>query len=292
MAPFFKRNKQTSGRDKGGTSKPTENAPQITASQSAQGAHGPPSPMHWTPSIGPAQPSPPLQINISQHGSTIHQQQGDFARTEDGHFPGGFVQRDNYISSSPTALTESSSVRSQRSQPNGLAQQPPPVVTPTVDRDECLAWFQAVDQDGSGHISAEELQAALINNGGLSFSMTTVEYLMGIFDRDGSGTIGFEEFEPLWNYITQWRQMFDSFDADNDGTIDASELSRALAHYNLHVGTPILNTLVKKYGIKRSRNLHPSHPARTQMDLDHFVCACVVVRQMCDLYDKCSAGGP
>ena len=29
----------------------------------------------------------------------------------------------------------------------------------------------------------------------------------------------------------QWRQMFESFDADNDGTIDASELSRALAHY-------------------------------------------------------------
>ena len=59
--------------------------------------------------------------------------------------------------------------------------------------------------------------------------------------------------------------MFDSFDADNDGTIDASELSRALAHYkysssptssfscsrvllSLHVGAPILNTLVKKYG--------------------------------------------
>jgi len=124
---FCQRNKQTAGRDKGGTSKPTENAPQITASQSAQRAHEPPSPMHWTPSMGPAQPSPPLRINVSQHGST------DLARTEDSHFPGGFVQMDNHLSSSPTALTESSSVRSQ---PNGLAHQPPPVVTPTVDRDE------------------------------------------------------------------------------------------------------------------------------------------------------------
>jgi len=130
---FCQRNKQNAGRDKGGTSKPVENAPQITASQSNQGAHEPPSPMHWTPSIGPAQPSPPLRINISQHGSTIHQQQGDLAHTEDSHFPGGFVQMDNHLSTSPTALTESSSVNSQ---PNGLAQRPPPVVTPSVDRDE------------------------------------------------------------------------------------------------------------------------------------------------------------
>jgi hypothetical protein len=120
-------------------------------------------------------------------------------------------------------------------------------------------------------------------------------------DQDGSGGIGFEEvcgclfqsiskiskltclvqFEPLWNYMTvrapnrthllsdvfqqQWRQMFESFDTDDSGTIDANELSRALAHYkygssqifrfshsrlllSLHVGPPILNMLVKKYG--------------------------------------------
>ena len=28
------------------------------------------------------------------------------------------------------------------------------------------------------------------------------------------------------------------------------------------------------------------------MDLDHFVCACVVVQQTCELYDKCTVGGP
>jgi hypothetical protein len=63
----------------------------------------------------------------------MHQQRGDLAHTEDGHFPGGFVQMDNHLSSSPTALTESSSVNSQQ---NGFASRGPPVVTPTVDRDE------------------------------------------------------------------------------------------------------------------------------------------------------------
>jgi len=55
------------------------------------------------------------------------------------------------------------------------------------------------------------------------------------------------QFKPLWKLIMvcvpkrtffsphicqqQWRQMFDSFDADRDGRIDASELSQALEHY-------------------------------------------------------------
>ena len=36
---------------------------------------------------------------------------------------------------------------------------------------------------------------------------------------------------------------------------------------------------------------HSSVPAHAQMDLDHFVCVCVYVRQMSELYEKCSAGG-
>jgi hypothetical protein len=30
---------------------------------------------------------------------------------------------------------------------------------------------------------------------------------------------------------------------------------------------------------------------RPQMDLDQFLCACVVVQKMCELYEKCKAGG-
>jgi len=133
-----------------------------------------------------------------------------------------------------------------------------------------------------------------LNDGGLSFSTTTVKYLMGTFKLDDNDRIGFEDFEPLWNYITQWRQMFDSFDADRDGKIDANELGQALAYYNIHVGRPILDMLVKKYGITITSptNQNPRQPPRLRLDLDHFVCACVVVRQMCELYDKITAGVP
>jgi hypothetical protein len=166
--------------------------------------------------------------------------------------------------------------------------------TPSVSRDECYAWFCAVDQNDDGALTSEELRNALLNEGGLPFDANTMKYLMSIFDRDRNGVITFEEFEPLWVYVTHWRRMFDSFDSDRDGRIDATELGRALDHYGLRVGRHVLNLVVKKYGIIPSRRL-PGYgspqPQPRQMDLDHFVCASVVVREMCELYEKCNAGG-
>jgi len=48
---------------------------------------------------------------------------------------------------------------------------------------------------------------------------------VGMFDRDQSGTIELHEFQGLWNYLSQWRTLFDQFDRDRSGTIDAGELN-------------------------------------------------------------------
>jgi hypothetical protein len=98
--------------------------------------------------------------------------------------------------------------------------------------------------------------------------------------------------------------MFESFDYNRDGIIDAAELESALNHYELSVGLPVINFLVHKYGV-----LQPSFPCVTltptrltgtrltndqngppQIELDRFVCACVVVQQMCVLYERCGLG--
>lgn len=46
----------------------------------------------------------------------------------------------------------------------------------------------------------------------------------GMFDRDNSGTIEFNEFYALWQYVTDWQRTFRSYDKDNSGTIDRDEL--------------------------------------------------------------------
>jgi len=238
----------------------------------------------------------PLQGSLSHQGHAATERQGGLARSrsEDHGYPGGFTHPET---GGPLGVAAQFAQVSSPTHPhpNGSAPQPPQIVLPNVeqDEDECYAWFFAVDQDGNGQLSPEELRSALLNDGGLKFSTGTVNYLMSLFDQDSNGTIGFEEFKPLWKYMTQWRQMFDSFDDDKDGRIDANELAGALGYYDLHVGPTVLEMLVNKYGLKPSRNRPPRYGGapRPQLDLDHFVCACVVVQQMCVLYERCGAGG-
>ncbi len=47
----------------------------------------------------------------------------------------------------------------------------------------------------------------------------------GMFDTNHSGQIDLNEFQALWNYIHQWRGVFDGFDRDRSGHIDANELN-------------------------------------------------------------------
>ncbi|KAH9169196.1 hypothetical protein EDB89DRAFT_2072771 [Lactarius sanguifluus] len=210
-------------------------------------------------------------------------------------------------STGPTTRRQPSGPQPQGTYPNWGSDPAPLVAPPNTQDDEQVAWFTAIDQDNSGQVSAEELQSALMNGyggkrmsfcsqfrghvlitprAGPGFSSQTVKYLMSVFDLDGSGEIGIEEFKPLWDYVKQWREMFESFDYNQDGIIDATELSNALSHYNLQVGPIVINFLVHKYGT------HPTNGQNgpPQIELDRFVCACVVVQQMCALYDRCGAG--
>lgn len=53
----------------------------------------------------------------------------------------------------------------------------------------------------------------------------------GMFDRDQSGHINFQEFQALWKYVTDWQNTFRSYDRDNSGAIDKNELKTALTSF-------------------------------------------------------------
>jgi Ca2+-binding EF-hand superfamily protein len=211
-----------------------------------------------------------------------------YSRHNEGAYnPGGFMQHGNFASPSvgnqPIGRTNSVSYAPQDS----------PTIT-DAERDQARNWFVAIDQDGNEELSYEELHHALLTNNNRPFSANTVKYLVSLFDRNGDGVIGSDEFVPLWVYLNKWIWMFDSFDGDRDGRIDTAELGLALANYGVHVGPDILDIVMKKYGEvpaapRRSRQPVPAPSPR--MDLDQFVCACVSVREMCKLYVDCSAQG-
>lgn len=57
--------------------------------------------------------------------------------------------------------------------------------------------------------------------------------MIGMFDRDMSGTINFTEFQTLWKYVTDWQSTFRGYDRDNSGSIDRNELKNALTSFGL-----------------------------------------------------------
>lgn len=57
-----------------------------------------------------------------------------------------------------------------------------------------------------------------------TFNPETVRLMIGMFDRDHTGTINFQEFGSLWKYVQDWQTTFKSYDRDNSGSIDKNEL--------------------------------------------------------------------
>ncbi|XP_045193614.1 programmed cell death protein 6-like isoform X1 [Mercenaria mercenaria] len=145
-----------------------------------------------------------------------------------------------------------------------------PGAPPQGQADQNFLWgvFQRVDKDRSGQITATELGQALSNGTWTPFNPETVRLMIGMFDRDNSGTINFQEFSSLWKYVTDWQNCFRSYDRDNSGAIDRNELKTALTSFGYRLSDRFYDVLVKKF----------DRSGRGQVAFDDFI-QCAVCMQ-------------
>lgn len=68
-----------------------------------------------------------------------------------------------------------------------------------------------------------------------------------MFDKHNRGTVSFDEFGALWKYVTDWQNCFRSFDRDNSGNIDKSELSTALTAFGYRLSDNIVSLMMRKF---------------------------------------------
>ena len=57
-----------------------------------------------------------------------------------------------------------------------------PIAASGTPDQQLYSWFKAVDTDGSGQLSADELQRALINGDWSPFNIETVRLMVNMFD--------------------------------------------------------------------------------------------------------------
>ncbi|CEG82169.1 hypothetical protein RMATCC62417_16280 [Rhizopus microsporus] len=143
-----------------------------------------------------------------------------------------------------------------------------------ADQQQLWTWFKAVDTDGSGQLSADELQRALINGDWSPFNIETVRLMVNMFDSDNSGTINFNEFSGLWKYIEDWKKCFQAFDVDRSGSINETEMGNALRTFGFNVSPKFINTLIQKF----------DRYGKGDVTFDNFVQACVTVKTLTDSF--------
>ena len=76
----------------------------------------------------------------------------------------------------------------------------------------------------------DSLSLCLSHSLTLSFSLS----LSAMFDRENKGGVNFNEFAGVWKYITDWQNIFRTYDRDNSGFIDKNELKQALTGFGEH----------------------------------------------------------
>ncbi|GAB4843890.1 hypothetical protein Ancab_013854 [Ancistrocladus abbreviatus] len=146
----------------------------------------------------------------------------------------------------------------------------PPGTDPNI-----IACFQAADQDGSGLIDDKELQRAL-SSYNQSFSLRTVHLLMYLFTNTNSRKIGPKEFTSVFYSLQNWRAIFERFDKDRSGKIDASELREALLSLGFAVSPVVLDLLISKFDKTGGKS--------KAIEYDNFIECCLTVKGLTEKF--------
>jgi len=113
------------------------------------------------------------------------------------------------------------------------------------EQQQCQQWFQLVDKDRSGSIQAIELAEVQFNGKAIGLQVATK--LIKVFDRDGSGSIEFNEYCALHKFMMTMQNAFFQADSDRSGTIDSREIWLALTGAGFQISSPTVQAIVQKF---------------------------------------------
>jgi len=110
---------------------------------------------------------------------------------------------------------------------------------------ELQAWFNSVDRDRSGSISAMELAQVTFN--GAPLGLPVANKMIQVFDRDRSNNIAFYEYAALHKFMMVLQNAFFAGDRDRSGRLDSREIHVALGVAGFQLSLNTVQALTRKY---------------------------------------------
>ena len=145
-----------------------------------------------------------------------------------------------------------------------------------------LKYFQ--DAAGPlGAVNAGKLREVLTASGvcdyprpGTIFDMETCRLLITMLDRDGNGTLNFEEFKEVHKVIELWKECFARHDTDRSGSVEAPEFSALFMEMGYNVPPQVVDVCMVRY----------SKTAHRQINFDDFIACAIRLRALSEEFKK------
>jgi Ca2+-binding EF-hand superfamily protein len=107
-----------------------------------------------------------------------------------------------------------------------------------------------------------------------------------MFDKEGNGTVTFDEFIGLWRFLAAWRDLFDQFDEDRSGRISLQEFGKALVAFGYRLSQPFVGVLYTTFESRARGKPSPTGDQLTGMSFDLFVQACITLKRMTEVFKR------
>lgn len=135
-------------------------------------------------------------------------------------------------------------------------------------------WFDRVDAEKTGNITAIQLQRALAV-GNLNFSLSVVEQMIRMYDFDRNGTMSFEEFVALNKYLLKVQQAFSDLERGR-GFLVHDDVHQALVKLGFALDSPAFYTVCESFDPKKNGSFR----------LDDFISLAIFLQSARNLFNS------
>lgn len=135
-------------------------------------------------------------------------------------------------------------------------------------------WFELVDSNHTGNITAPQLQRALAV-GNLDIPLSIVQQMIRMYDFDRNGTMSFEEFLALNKFLLKVQTVFSTLERGR-GFLTLNDVYEALAKLGFSLDSPALYTVCESFDKNKMGMVR----------LDEFISLCIFVQSARNLFNS------